>query len=68
MLCAKFSPELDAAETLEVGLSPEEQIERAGKRLRAKTQVLQCVRESHKEPDEEHSTNSHPELMMLLQF
>ena len=27
-----------------------------------------CVRESHKEPDEEHSTNSHPEVTMLLQF
>ena len=71
MLCAKISPELDAVETLEVGLSIaslEEQNDRAGKRLRAKPQVVQCVRESHKEPDEEHSTSSHPEVMMQFQF
>ena len=71
MLCAKHSPELDAVETPEVGLStdsPEEQNGRAGKRLRAKPQVMQCVRESHIEPDEEHSTNSRPEVTMLFQF
>ena len=43
MLCAKLSPELDAVETLKGGLSiasPEEQNGRAGKRLRAKLQVM----------------------------
>ena len=38
------------------------------KELRAKPQVMQCVRESYREPDEEHSTNSCPEVTMLPQF
>ena len=44
MLCAKFSPELDAVETDEVGLSmafPEEQSGCAGKGLRTKSQMTQ---------------------------
>ena len=76
MLCAKLSPELDAVETLEVGLSfalPEEQPgtvkrQRARKRAESKTTVVQCVRESHIEPDEEHSTYSHAEVTILPQF
>ena len=57
MLCAKLSPELDAEETLYVGLSiasPEEQNGRAGKR--------------DEEPDGEHSTDSNPEVTMLCNF
>ena len=76
MLCAKLSPEPDAVETLEVGLSialPEVQPVtakrlRAGQGVESKTTVVQCVRGSHRDPDEEHGTNSRPEVTMLLQF
>ena len=76
MLCAKLSPELEMVETHEVGLSMallEVQQGRV-KRLRAtkgaesKTTAVQCVRESHRETEEEHDTNSRPDVTMLLQF
>ena len=76
MLCAQLSPELELVETHEVGLSMTSLKEQQGtvKRLRtgkgaeSKPQVVQCVREGHREPDEEQSTNSRPEVTLLFQF
>ena len=69
------SPELEVVETHEVGLSMahlryNRYSEKAahGKRAESKQHVMQCVRESHREPDEEQSTNSCPEATMSFQF
>ena len=76
MLCSKLSSELEAVETHEVGLSMahlrynkvlvkgcarEKGAEREPKAMR-------CMRVNKREPGEENSTNSRPEVKMLFQF
>ena len=76
MLCAEISPKLEVAEThtrswaFHVSLKTQQSSVKAshGKRDEGKQHVVQCVRESHREPDEEHSTHSRPEVTMLFQF
>ena len=64
-MCAKFSQELEAVGTHEVGLPMAHTLGttrhceglRTEQRAESKRHVMQCVRESHREPDEEESTN-----------
>ena len=68
MLCAKLSPELEVVTHTQSwafhGSHEEQQqvTEKAAHGIRAgkKQQVSQSLRENHREPDEEQSTNSRP--------
>ena len=76
MSCSKLSSELEVVNTHEVGLSmgSTEGTTRYcnkvahGKGDERKPHAMQCVRENHSGPDEEHSTDSRRKVTAQFQF